>query len=203
MQEPRNKSSNKTVSKQTSSSKNHQPRNQAESNSTTDAKNRSHIAIIGDSMTKHINGSKLSREENVRSHSFSGAKIEDISDFIKPILRRKPKSVVIHVGTNNLRTDNPKNIKQKLGQLVEDIKKADHALSISFSSLIKRKDDNDLDTKVTQVNELLENFCRSNNLGFISNNNIGYNCLNRGGLHLNRKGVFTLASNLRNHLRRM
>ena len=78
-------------------------------------------------MTKQIIGSKLSRQEKVKSYSFSGAKVEDLSDYVKPILRRNPKEVIIHVGTNNLRPNNPDTIlRRKLLTLQVRLKKTAH-----------------------------------------------------------------------------
>ena len=40
--------------------------------------------------------------------SFPEATIEDIQDFIKPVLKRKPQKLILHLGTNNLKIDKPK-----------------------------------------------------------------------------------------------
>ena len=43
--------------------------------------------------------------------SFSGgATIKDMCDFIKPILRKKPEKVILHLGTNNLRKGDAKSV---------------------------------------------------------------------------------------------
>ena len=66
------------------------------------------VVIVGDSMTKHIDPRKLSKSVLVKSHSFSGATIEDLEDHVKPVLRRKPDSIILHAGTNNLQNDSPR-----------------------------------------------------------------------------------------------
>ena len=35
--------------------------------------------------------------------SFFGANLEDMDDFIDPILRKKPDQLVLHIGTNDVR----------------------------------------------------------------------------------------------------
>ena len=45
------------------------------------------------------------------------------------------------------------------------------------------------------------NLCDEHNFDFINNDNINDNCLNTGGLHLNPKGIYTFASNLRNYIK--
>ena len=65
------------------------------------------VVVIGDSITKNIIGKKLSRNQNVNAFSFSGATIDDMVDFAKAVIKRKPKKIMIHVGTNNLKMDQP------------------------------------------------------------------------------------------------
>lgn len=73
------------------------------SNPSTETTNKSHIALVGDSMTKPINGRKLSRTCKVTSHSFPGATVEDLEYYVKPILKRKHDKIIIHAGAYNLR----------------------------------------------------------------------------------------------------
>ena len=73
------------------------------------------VVVIGDSITKNIIGKKLSRNQNVNAFSFSGATIDDMVDFAKPVIKRKPKKIILHVGTNNLKMDQPKKIKKQSG----------------------------------------------------------------------------------------
>ena len=40
-------------------------------------------------------------EVNVAVKSFSGTNIEDMKDFLQPIIRRTPDELILHVGTNN------------------------------------------------------------------------------------------------------
>ena len=150
-------------------------------------------------MTKHIDPRKLSKSVLVKSHSFSGATIEDLEDHVKPVLRRKPDSIILHAGTNNLQNDSLRKIKSKVEKLTENIKKDHPAVSIAISSIIQR-DDKPLNDKVYQVNQQLKDYCEQNNLDFIDNSNIRNDGLNAVGLHLNRKGVVTLAANLRQHI---
>lgn len=155
------------------------------------------VVVIGDSMTKHVIGHKLSRDKKVHSASYSGATIQDVNDHAKPFLRRKPKKVIIHVGTNNLRNDNPKKIQRDLKQLTTQMKKDNPDVTLAFSSIIKRKDDSSLNANINKVNTSMKNYCQSNDIDFICNDDIDDSCLFKDGIHLNKKGVFKLASNLR------
>ena len=130
--------------------------------------------------------------------SFPGATIEDMNDFIKPILKINPKKVIVHVGTNNIKKDKSKQIKQKLVKLVDEIKQEHPGLEIGISSILHRNDDPSLNLKVDQVNSHIEQYCHDKNFDFINNDNIiSEKCLNRSGLHLNRQGSSLLAYNFR------
>ena len=50
--------------------------------------------------------------------------------------------------------------------------------------------------KINDVNNKLKNYCNSAGMDFIDNSNIDGSCLNRGKLHLNRKGTAALALGL-------
>ncbi|CAB3999768.1 Hypothetical predicted protein [Paramuricea clavata] len=158
------------------------------------------VVIIGDSITKHIHGHRLSRKHKVKNMSFPGATVEDMVDFVKPIIRKRPKKIILHVGTNNLKRDNPKKISKKIIDLANDLKKQHSSVEIAISSIIHRTDDTLLNSKVDKVNESLEKSCVDNNFGFICNNNIKHDCLNVGGLHLILKGTINLAANFRKHI---
>ena len=59
--------------------------------------------LIGDSMVKFVKSENLSDQNyiaNIRTNP--GCTIEDIADYIKPIIRRKPDIILIHIGTNDL-----------------------------------------------------------------------------------------------------
>ena len=59
------------------------------------------ICIAGDSIVSGLQPGLLSQKLKVKVKSFSGAKVRDMHDNIKPILRHKPESIILHVGTNN------------------------------------------------------------------------------------------------------
>ena len=123
--------------------------------------------------------------------------IEDLEDYVKPILKRKPNHVIIHAGTNNLHRDNSQTIMEKMSNVISEIKQQYPTVGITVSSIIHRND-KPLFEKVLQTNNLREQLCLVNNYDFIKNNNIQQICLNAGGLHLNIKGFHTLEANLRN-----
>ena len=149
-------------------------------------------------MTYNIQGRKVFNHKHVVSKSFSGYTVDDMSDFVKPFLRRKPDEIVLRIGTNNLSTDEPRQLGEKIVDLARFIEQESQSTKLAVSSLIVRKDD--LDRKANNVNKTLLSFCNSNGWTFISNENIDASSINKGGLHLNRTGVYKLAGNFRNHI---
>ena len=57
-------------------------------------------------MVKHLDGyrkSKMDTRVKVGLSTFPGCTIFDMADYIKPILRKNPQKLVLHVGTNSLK----------------------------------------------------------------------------------------------------
>ena len=153
--------------------------------------------ILGDSMTKNIEGWKLSKEKKVTSRSFSGSTINDMLDFSKPFLRQKPENLILHIGTNDICGESSDNVATKIVRLSKNINKQSPTTKLAISGIIFRTDNENLNTNIKQVNELLKSACKNNGWKFISNHNIRKDLLNRSGLHLNHKGVALLASNFK------
>ena len=128
------------------------------------------VIILGDSMTHNIKGRKLSKEKHVVSKSLSGCTVEDKSDFVKPFSRRTPDKIMLHTGTNNLLTHEPRKLGEKITDLARFIEQESQSTKLAVSSLIVRKDD--LDRKVKNVNKTLRSFCNLNARTFISNENM-------------------------------
>ena len=71
------------------------------------------VVIAGDSIVKNIIGAKMGAGDSTHHFEvkpFFGATTCDIEDFIKPLVRKSPKNLIMHVGTNDLRAVSPKNM---------------------------------------------------------------------------------------------
>ena len=71
---------------------------------TNQSTKRKEVFIVGDSILKNLQGRKISRSAKVKVSSFPGCTTMDMRDHIKPVLRRNPDAIVMHVGTNSLRS---------------------------------------------------------------------------------------------------
>jgi hypothetical protein len=97
------------------------------------------VFVVGDSMIKYVQGRRLSKKHKVTTITCPGATVADMGDFVKPVIRKKPKKI-IHVGTNNLRHDKPKQLSRKIVDLAYNIKKEQPTVDIAISSIIHRSD---------------------------------------------------------------
>lgn len=160
------------------------------------------VIIAGDSTLKYLQSHKMSKNSQVKIATFPGCTTQDMKDHIKPLLRRNPDEIIIHVGTNSLRSSNtPRECAVELIDLAEAVSSESSAM-ISISGLINRSDDEALARKVPDVNKVLKECCQQKNWGFVDHSNISRTShLNRSGLHLNKKGTTRLAQNFINHLR--
>ena len=115
--------------------------------------------------------------------SFSGATIEDMSDFMKPILRKKPEKVILHIGTNNLRKGDAKSVADGIINLAQSIEQ--QCPDTEISGIVSRSDVISASSRVKETNELVKSVCNQENWIFIPNTNLKTAHLNARGLHLN------------------
>ena len=157
---------------------------------------RRSITVIGDSMIKNIDGFKMKQgmesKDRIYVKTFPGAKIECMEDYVKPSLKYNPNVFLLHVGTNDLRSEkSPVDIGNDILTLAKKIKTPNNEVIIS--EIITRNDA--LDNKGKQVNKYVKLNCEKNSFLFCDNSNISKKYLNGSGLHLSNKGTITLANN--------
>ena len=58
------------------------------------------VIVAGDSIIKDLNGRMMSRKNNVRIHCFPGSTTEDMTDFVKPLLKKNPTGLQTSAPTN-------------------------------------------------------------------------------------------------------
>ena len=158
------------------------------------------VVIAGDSIVKNIIGPKMSADDPDHYYivkPFPGATVSDMEDFVKPLTRRSPDKMILHVGTNDLRNNSsPKIIADSIVNIVTQIKEDSPGTAVGISAILVRNDNNELAAKATQTNNILKGYCSRNRIPFLSNSNMNASHLNMRGLHLNRHGSLTLQQNL-------
>ena len=143
----------------------------------------------------------MSRTAKVKVSSFPGCTTRDMHDHIKPLLRRSPDEIILHVGTNSLRlTDSPA-CADEIIDIGRSIKNNHPDTKVTLSTLVARNDNNVLTEKVNEVNNIIRKHCRKNNWALIEHDKITPKHLNRSGLHLNKSGTALFAKNFISHIR--
>ena len=91
-------------------------------------------------MIKHMNGREVSRDDSVKIRCHPGATTDDIIDYIRPTVRKKPDMIIIHTGTNDIQ--NKVNTFQKVRKVITTIKEIDvnNEIQIAFSIVIHLDD---------------------------------------------------------------
>ena len=142
--------------------------------------------LIGDSMVQNVQGIKIGKAvcHRVVVRSISGATTNAMKDYLKPNLEPNPDEVVLHVGTNDLRTKSPQEVADGIVDLGRQVEGSSDA-RVVISALVSRRDK--LNEKVSEVNKLLKRYCRQHERKLIEHN-VTEKGLNKGGLHLSIEG---------------
>ena len=157
------------------------------------------VAVVGDSMIKRMSSYDIKKRTTTAStfvRPFSGAKIEEMLDYLQPVLRRGPDVIVLHVGTNDLNEGHftsEEDVIERLDELIKYLQECGVIVIVSF--VICRRDDY-INLRVQKFNKLLFDYCAQNLIIFIDNNNIDFSKLYRDGLHLNAEGSNLLCDNI-------
>ena len=141
----------------------------------TEKSKKKTAVIVGDSIVWNVPSRSLNqslKEYFSIVKSFPGATTQDMKDYIKPTIARKPDLVILHTGTNDLKSNqNPSDIANEIINLAKNIKIS--RTKVSISSLIPRGDR--LFEKGKKVNKELEEKCTAENFAFIVHKNISSN----------------------------
>ena len=154
---------------------------------------RSKTVILGDSQLHHTEENKLSSKTNeILVRSKGGLKVNEVIDMFGDILNEEADGFIIHVRVNSIKKESEEQILHKFLKLGGSIDSA----RVTFSSIIKRADKSELNHKIMQINDKLEN-----GYDFIDNINKSFRHLGGDKLHINKEGQRLLAINYLNHLR--
>lgn len=95
-----------------------------------------------------------------------------MKDHIKPILRKNPDEVIIHVGTNSLRYTT--SVRVCAGEIVDLVSMIgiESSEDVAISALVARSDDESLAVKVSGVNKMRRQFCNPNGWGYVKDHEL-------------------------------
>ena len=151
------------------------------------------IILTGDSLLNGISENGLQSKHNVKCRPHSGASSQDMIDFIKPYLRKKPDAIILHCSTNDLTKG--VNTIESLEQIVQTAKTESEGTELVISGLVTRRDKPGMIKKTADLNSCIKDFCRNQQIKYIDNSNLSGACLAAKKLHLNKRGNSYLANN--------
>ena len=81
----------------------------------------------------------------------------DLNDYIKPVIRQKPEEIIIHTGTNDLSSKDPKTLASNIISPAQDVRKAGLKPTISVLTFRIRNSNNppNITDTLNSVNTLL------------------------------------------------
>ena len=125
----------------------------------TSNQNKRVTAIVGDSIVKNLQGWHLSNSANHVIVIVAGATLEDMEDYLKPVLRKETDKLILHVGTNDLHKITPKRVAEGIVNLGIQIKEDSPDTEIVISSIFPKSDKSDLAVKAIEANQLIKAVC--------------------------------------------
>ena len=93
----------------------------------------------------------------VKIVNFPGGASEKILEKLDDIIKEQPDDLIVHVGTNDL--TNNINLLTNVKKIFNKVSKESPSTSISFSSIINRKDKANIQKTLADTNAYLKNFC--------------------------------------------
>ena len=156
------------------------------------------LVIFGDSITKLI-----VPHHEATNFSQSGAKVKDIYRRVERFRNNhkgsKVENIVIHVGTNHIQRESPRDSSRKICKLLQKVK-SDFQDAVVYFSGILQKLGSVVFESINYINETVFNLCAAtNDMYFISHNSFTFNNkLNetlfwKDKIHTNKKGLRQLA----------
>ena len=105
-------------------------------------KQKKKVTVVRDSIVKSLTGCDISWGDSVKIRYHPGRSFDDITDHIKPIARKSPDVLEVHIGTNDFQ-DSIGTIR-KVENIVAVIKEVDkdNSTQSAFSDVVHREDHN-------------------------------------------------------------
>ena len=163
------------------------------------------LLILSDSIAKPIDMVKfneLLKTGDAYKRAFGGATASQLNYYVHAALNEDhPDTVIICVGSNNLTKKNqtPQEITQEIINVVKTCRNG--GINDVFVSSITCRPE--YQSKINEVNQLLNYYAGIFNYEFIDNACIRREHLRRDMLHLNKEGTRILTSNFLTHVNRL
>ena len=104
------------------------------------------MLLVGDSNLRNVKEEKLSNDHrDVEIRFKPGMRIEETNKKVGE--NNEFDVIIVHAGTNNLRDETAKDLTEKIVVTLDKVQKCNPTACIAFSSILKRSDDQSLNTK--------------------------------------------------------
>ena len=121
---------------------------------------------------------------------------------VSTLVHEKSESIILHIGSNDIKTNYDNGNTEDLGQLIVNIAKKCSSFgvnNIAVSSILMRKNMS-INKIIKKVNEEISSMCAANGFHFICNDMIDVSMIWKDGLHLTNDGTKVLANNFLKYL---
>ena len=166
------------------------------------------LLIVGDSLVKWLDPSKISSGETIHE-CLPGGRIKDVKNKIKKVCNTViPKNLFICCGSNHIPEQCPETVSRKLLSMVKEVKENLPNTNIFVNSILPKIDET-YSPGMQSINKQLLWKCKKLGVDLVYNKQFwlgelfNYNLLARDKIHLSKKGVATLGSNIKYRLRKV
>ena len=154
--------------------------------------------ITGSSILLGVEESRL-QKYNVKIRPFPGATVDDMFDYLIPLLKKQPSYIILQIGSN----DSPSKTCDEIANEILNLKSFIHSAlpnaKVFISCPVIRTDNKKANNTLRELDTVLKNTTKD----IVTNDNIDSTCLGKRGLHLNPKGSGRLAINFISLMRRL
>ena len=151
-------------------------------------------------MLCNVDEKKLSKGKFLtKVRCFPGAKIGDMYRNLRPLLKKKPSHVLLHVSTNDSPVKSSGEILDELLALKHFVERELPTCTVIISQPIMRFDDGKANLTIRKLISKLEEL----KIQVMNNSNITYDHLSRKGLHMNARGSGRVAMNIISLMKRL
>ena len=153
---------------------------------------RNTLLIASDSIMNNIDESRLSRYMNVKVRPFSGSTVNDMFNYITPLLQKQPDYILLHLGSNDSINSTSDIIYNRLMNLKNYIQGILPNVVVMLSKPTMRIDNATANFTLRRLGDLLDR----SGIKLLDNSNIEGKHIGQRGLHLNGRGTGRLAMNI-------
>ena len=138
-------------------------------NNAAQATPRKKVVLLKDSHYNPIDETLLRKNHYVQVRNHPGASSTDLLDHLKPVFRNSPPDHLIYHGAcNDLKRDDIHTI-ANLQEMVKMIREKSPSTKLSISLLFPRNEEPNIMQKVTELNNKIKTFCKTNKIDVLSN----------------------------------